>query len=385
MLLRATCGEWTPKQVWSDTQIPKSSIINPMLTKIFLTHMSMANTIISTDKFPKIVILGVLGFIASMLLTPVYTTFAYKNKWWKKQSSIATTGEKAVVYARLHAEKHKRNIPAMAGMVGLGATVVVTLLFNLSREQTYLPLAAMTGAGLVGLFDDVMNLRGGNRGLAGMKAGKKLLLTSFVALLGGLYFYFKLDYGSIHIPFIGDWKLGLLIIPLFVAVIVSSVNAVNIADGLDGLAGGLAVSTFGAYTIIAFLQEKYGVAGFCATIVGTLLTYVWFNIYPARFFMSDIGSSALGVALGVVAMLTNTVFILPIIAAVFVVEAGSSALQIASKRLRGKKIFLSAPLHHHFEAVGWPETKVTMRFWVIGQMMAALGVMLAIAGGHIQR
>jgi len=166
-------------------------------------------------------------------------------------------------------------------------------------------------------------------------------------------------------------------------VVVATANAVNISDGLDGLAGGLLVSAFGAFGIIAFMQTNYGIATFCLTIVGALLSYVWFNIYPARFFMGDVGSFALGTALGVVAMLTDTLMLLPVIGIVFVVEAGSSLIQLVSKQLFGRKLFIVAPVHHHFEAQGWPETKVTMRFWIIGQVMAVLGVLLALIGGHI--
>lgn len=178
-----------------------------------------------------------------------------------------------------------------------------------------------------------------------------------------------------------DLQLGLWIIPLFVFAVVATANAVNISDGLDGLAGGLAASAFGVYAVIALIEARYGVAGFCMTVLGALLSYTWFNIFPARFFMGDVGSFALGTALGVVAMLTDTVLLLPLIGIVFVAEAGSSLLQIASKKLRGgKKIFLVAPIHHHFEAAGWPETKVTMRFWVIGQVAAVLGLMVFLLG-----
>jgi phospho-N-acetylmuramoyl-pentapeptide-transferase len=153
-------------------------------------------------------------------------------------------------------------------------------------------------------------------------------------------------------------------------------------DGLDGLAGGLATIAFGAYAVIALIEQKYGIAGFCMTIVGALLSYTWFNVYPARFFMGDVGSFALGTALGVVAMLTDTVLLLPVIGIVFVVETGSVVLQITSKKLRnGKKIFISSPIHHHFEAIGWPETKVTMRFWIIGEVAAFVGLLLFVLGG----
>ena len=178
--------------------------------------------------------------------------------------------------------------------------------------------------------------------------------------------------------------VGWLIIPIFVLVVVATANAVNITDGLDGLAGGLATSAFSVYALIAFLQGRYGIAAFCLTIVGALLSYTWFNIFPARFFMGDVGSFSLGTALGVVAMLTDTVVLLPIIGVVFVAEAGSSVIQILSKKLRnGKKIFRIAPLHHHFEAVGWPEAKVTMRFWVIGQVAAVAGMVVFLLGKYL--
>jgi phospho-N-acetylmuramoyl-pentapeptide-transferase len=244
-------------------------------------------------------------------------------------------------------------------------------------------LAAFAGAGAVGLLDDIINIRGSGLGVAGLPAKLKLLLTTAIALVGGWFFYYKLDVNSIHIPIAGSWHIGWLIIPLFVLVVVATANAVNITDGLDGLAGGLVATAFGAYTLIAFLEGRYGIAAFCLTVVGALLSYTWFNIFPARFFMGDVGSFALGTALGVVAMLTNTVVLLPIIGVIFVAEAGSSVLQILSKKIRHKKIFKVAPVHHHFEASGWPEAKVTMRFWVIGQVAAVLGIMIFLVGKFI--
>jgi phospho-N-acetylmuramoyl-pentapeptide-transferase len=195
---------------------------------------------------------------------------------------------------------------------------------------------------------------------------------------------FILSLAYTELPFFETLELGWLIVPLFILVVFSTGVAVNMSDGLDGLAGGLSAIAFGAYAIIAIIEKKYGLAGFCMTIVGALLSYTWFNIYPARFFMGDVGSFALGTALGVVAMLTDTVFLLPVIGIVFVVEVASVIVQQISKRLRnGKKIFLSSPIHHHFEALGWPETKVTMRFWVIGQVAAFIGVILFILGGPL--
>ncbi len=324
----------------------------------------------------EILFFAFLGFLLSMIITPLYTTLAYQYKWWKKPRSTAVTGEKATVFAKLHHAKHERHIPTMAGLIFLVSVTVVTLCFNLSRTQTWLPLAAFVGAGAVGLIDDIINIRGTGRGIAGLNSKLKLLLTTIIALIGGLFFYFKLDVTTINVPGFGDLALGWLIIPLFVLVIVSTANAVNITDGLDGLAGGLVAMSFSIYAIIAFLEGRFGVAGFCMAIVGALLSYTWFNIYPARFFMGDVGSFALGTALGVVAMITDTVLLLPIIGGVFVMEAGSVVIQILSKKFRGKKVFKVAPIHHHFEASGWPETKVTMRFWVLGQVFGFVGLII---------
>jgi phospho-N-acetylmuramoyl-pentapeptide-transferase len=340
---------------------------------------------VETETLIRILLLGFLGFLVSMLITPLYTTFAYNGQWWKKPRATTTTGEKAKIFNQLHAEKHKRLIPTMAGIITIAAVAIVTIPFNLSRSETWLPLAAFSGAALVGLLDDVINIRGSGRGVAGLSSKLKLSLTTVVALIGGWFFYYKLEVDSIHIPIWGnDWTIGWLIIPLFVFVVVATANAVNISDGLDGLAGGLTATAFGVYAIIAALEQRFGIAGFCMTMVGALLSYTWFNVYPARFFMGDVGSFALGTALGVVAMLTNTMLLLPVIGIVFVAEAGSSLMQIASKRLRhGKKIFKIAPIHHHFEASGWPETKVTMRFWILGQVAGVMGLILFLLGNYL--
>ncbi len=342
------------------------------------------NIAVQTETLVRILLLGFMGFAVSMLLTPLYTTLAYKYEWWKKPREKSVTGEVAKVFHKLHAAKHRRLIPTMAGVVFVMATAITTILFNFERTETWLPLAAFLGAGIVGLLDDIINIKGTGKGVAGLPSKLKLLLTSAIALVGGLYFFFKLDVTSVNIPFVGDQAIGWLIVPLFVLVVVSTANAVNISDGLDGLAGGLATSAFTSYAVIAFMQGRFGVAAFCMTIVGALLSYTWFNVFPARFFMGDVGSFSLGTALGVVAMITDTVFILPIIGLVFVAEAGSSLIQILSKKLRnGKRIFKIAPIHHHFEASGWEETKVTMRFWIIGQVTAVLGLIVFLLGGGI--
>lgn len=331
----------------------------------------------------KLFSLAVGGFSVAMLLTPVYSFYAYRYRFWKQQRSTSTTGELLEVFTELHAKKFTRHIPTMAGLIALVVVSLVTLIFNLDRQQTWLPLAAFIGGGVVGLVDDIINIRGRGIGVGGLRSSVKFILITLLAAVCAWFFYVKLGYTTVNVPFIEAISLGWLIVPLFIVVVVATSNAVNISDGLDGLAGGLLATAFGVFAIIALLQGNFGIAGFCFTIIGVLLSYVWFNIYPARFFMGDVGSFAYGMALGVVAMLTDTLFLLPIIGLVFVLEGGSSLVQVVSKKYFKRKVFVSAPIHHHLEALGWPETKVTMRFWVIGQVAGFLGLLLAFAGGLI--
>ena len=328
-------------------------------------------------------LLSIGAFLFAMFLTPIYTFFAYRYKFWKQQRSTSTDGKKLEVFTKLHAAKFRRNIPTMAGIIGVFSIAAITLLFNLDRAETYLPLAALVGGGIVGLIDDIINVRGLGGGVGGLRSGMKFTMITLIGVVLGWFFYAKLGIDSFHVPFFGEVAIGWLIVPLFTFAVVATGNAVNISDGLDGLAGGLLAISFSTFGVIALLQGNSMMAGFCFTVVGALLSYLWFNIHPARFFMGDVGSFAFGVALGVVAMLTDTLLLLPVIGLVFVLEAGSSLIQILSKKFFKKKIFISAPVHHHLEAIGWPETKVTMRFWVIGCVVAFTGFVLAIAGGHI--
>jgi phospho-N-acetylmuramoyl-pentapeptide-transferase len=309
--------------------------------------MEMLHFTLSSHSLLKMLLLAVGGFLVSMALTPIYTTIAYKLGLWKQPRTTTVTGAQATVLQKLHEQKHRPPTPTMGGIVFIVAVSI-------------------------------------GQGKAGLPTKLKLLLTILVALIGGWFFYNKLGVHAIHWPGVhGSLDIGWLIVPLFVLVVVSTANAVNISDGLDGLAGGLTTTAFGTYAIIAVLEHRYGVAGFCLTMVGALMSYTWFNIAPARFFMGDSGSFALGTALGVVAMLTDTVLLLPLIGLVFVAEAGSVILQLTSKKLRnGKKIFRISPVHHHFVAGGWPATKVTMRFWLTGQIAALAGLVVFVIGWY---
>lgn len=345
--------------------------------------MTTLHITVQSETLIRIFLLGFFSFLLSMVITPLYTTVAYRGEWWKRQRDEAWSGGVAAVYKKLHAAKHKRNIPTMAGVIFVCSIAIVTLAANLDRGQTWLPLAGMLGAGAVGLADDIMNIRSSRGGVAGMRAKLKFFLYSLVALAGGYWFYAKLDVTSIYLPGINYWHIGAFVILLFWLVVVATANAVNMSDGLDGLAGGLLVSSFLGYAVISVIERKYGLAAFCFTVVGALLSYTWFNIYPARFFMGDVGAFALGTALGIIAMQTNTIYVLPIIGAVYVMETGSVIINRVSKKLRhGKKVFLSSPIHHHFEAIGWPETKVTMRFWILGQVATVLGIIVFLVGRY---
>ena len=329
-------------------------------------------------------LLSLWGFLFSMILTPFYTHFAYKYKFWKKQKKTTVDGKELPVMTKLHAHKFQHVFPTMAGLIGVISVTAATWIFNLDRGQTWLPLVGFLGGALVGVIDDVINIFGSGRGAAGLRGPVKFFLITTVGLLLGWYFAYKLGWTEILIPFMGDFEIGTVgVMLIFAFAVVATSNAVNITDGLDGLSGGLSMIAYGAYGAIALLQGHMLLFGFCLTVVGWLLSYVWFNVPPARFMMGDTGSFALGAGLGVVAMMTDSFLLLPIIGLPFVIEAGSSLIQLTSKKLFNRKIFISAPLHHHLEALGWGEAKIVMRFWIIAGVCAILGIFIAATGGAI--
>ena len=329
-------------------------------------------------------LLALASFLFAMMLTPIYTHFAYKYKFWKKQKKTTVDGEALPVMTKLHAHKFKRAFPTMAGLVGIIAVTIVTWIFNLDRGQTWLPLVGFLGGSFVGVIDDSINIFGSGRGAAGLRGPVKFFLISVVGLFLGWFFAYKLGWTTILIPFVGDLEVGAIgMMLVFAFALVATSNAVNITDGLDGLSGGLAMLAYGAFGVIALFQGNMLLFGFCMTVVGWLLSYIWFNVPPARFMMGDTGSFALGAGLGVVAMMTNSFLLLPVIGLPFVVETGSSLIQLISKKFLHRKVFISAPLHHHLEALGWGEAKIVMRFWIVAGVCAIVGVFLAAVGGAI--
>lgn len=336
----------------------------------------------------QLLTLVVASSVLALLLTPAMTNFLYRYKLGKQIRDAAETP----IYSQLHA--HKAGTPTMGGvliwgtmliMLGLSwivAQFVPRGLFHelnfWSRAETYLPIAMMIIAAAVGLVDDIYNIKRKGAHGGGLRVRHRLLLFGLIAALGAWWFVMKLDWTTFSVPFVGNLDIGGWYVPIFIFVIVATGFSVDIADGLDGLAGGLLLAAYTAYAGIAILQGKFELAGLIAVIIGGLAAFLWYNIPPARFFMGDTGAMSLGVTLGVIAMLTNTALLLPVIALPFVVEALSVIVQVLSKKIRHKKVFLSAPIHHHLEAKGWSEPKIVMRFWVVSALSALFGLILVL-------
>jgi phospho-N-acetylmuramoyl-pentapeptide-transferase len=268
--------------------------------------------------------------------------------------------------------------PYLAKLLGIN---FIARLDFLSRSQTWLPLFTLITAGVLGLADDWMSIKGiGKNKGGGMRFAMRFGWLIIIAIAGAWWFYVKLKWNIIHIPAVGNFVIGLWYIPLFIFVILFTAISSNETDGLDGLNGGVMLVAFSSFAFISFFHNLMDIAAFCAAIAGTLLAFLWFNIYPARFIMGDTGAVALGTTLGVVAMMTNSVIALFIIVFIYVIESGSVVIQLTSKKLFKRKVFLAAPIHHHFEALGWPETKVTMRAWIFTMVTAMIGVIVAVLG-----
>ncbi len=335
----------------------------------------------------RVLILSGISFFVALIATPFLSRILEKYHFKKQIRDSDVTP----VFSGLH--QKKAGTPTGGGIIIWGTVIALALFFwgaslifdgfwkylnFVNRAETYLPLAFLFISALLGLIDDwtgVLKIGGANGG--GLKIRHKLLLYSIIAIVGAWWFFFKLEVTTINLPFMNpSFDIGFWYIPIFMFVIIASAFSANETDGLDGLLGGVALFSFVALATVAFATEHYHLAAFCGVVIGSLLAFLWFNIYPAKFFMGDTGSMSLGITIGVMAMLTNTVLFLPFFAFILVLESLSVILQIASKKIRGKKLFLSAPIHHHFEGLGWPESQITMRFWIISAMMSTLGLIL---------
>ncbi|NQV90180.1 phospho-N-acetylmuramoyl-pentapeptide-transferase [Candidatus Uhrbacteria bacterium] len=337
----------------------------------------------------RVLLLSAIAFVVAFAWAPLLIRLL--EEW--KMGKVIRTERDAPVFAKLH--EKKKGTPTMGGILIWGTVLVLAVVFYhvspflsayplfarlnfLSRSETLLPLGALVASALVGFVDDYFNVRGiGPKG-GGLRMRHRMLIYTAIAVVGAWWFQAKLDWDLLHIPFVGDFNVGLWYVPFFILVIVATAFSVNEADGLDGLAGGTLLTSFGAYAVIAFAQGRYDLAVFCGVILGALLAFLWFNIHPARFFMGDTGAMSLGVTLGIVAMLTNSAFFLPVIGFVFVLESLSVIVQIGARKLFHIRIFKSSPIHHHLEAIGWPEPQIVMRMWVISMISAAVGVSLVL-------
>lgn len=343
------------------------------------------------------------AFVVGMLITPIVTKYLYKYKAWKKHNvPVATDGRPSTISQRLHNDEEKKT-PRMGGIViwasALVTVVIIWLVSKifpgditskldfLSRNQTWIPLFTLIAGSLVGMIDDILEVKGNGGYIAGgLSLRKRLLVVGVISTFVSWWFFFKLGVDSIGFPFINDISLGFWFMPFFILVTLA-IYAGGVIDGIDGLSGGVFASMFTAYAGIAFYQQQVDLAAFCALVVGAILAFLWFNIPPARFYMSETGTMGLTITLTVVAFMTDSlggghgVFVLPIVAFPLVITVLSVVIQLLSKKFRnGKKVFQVAPIHHHFEAIGWPAYKVVMRFWVISIIFAIIGLSIALIG-----
>ena len=313
---------------------------------------------------------------------------------WKKYGRNGNAT--ATDFHKIHNEEAELKTPRVGGIIIWFSALLTTFLFYLvsilfpadstekmnflSRNQTLIPFFTLLLGSLIGLWDDLIQIYGNGNFARDDKSWRKwkAFLVTLVSLLIGIWFFYKLGMTSIHIPFGGEFYLGILIIPFFVIVALATFSG-GVIDGIDGLSGGVLASIFGAYSLIAYANNQIDLAAFSGVVSGVTLAFLWFNIPPARFYMGETGMMGLTITLATLAFLTDSVLILPIVALPLVITSGSVILQMFSKKWRaGKRLFKLAPIHHHFEAIGWSPYKVTMRFWVLSIIFAIIGVILAI-------
>ncbi|MDQ6833224.1 MAG: phospho-N-acetylmuramoyl-pentapeptide-transferase [Chloroflexota bacterium] len=273
----------------------------------------------------------------------------------------------------------KMGTPTMGGIMIAISVVLLTAIFNLAgRLSMLLPLGVLLACAVLGAVDDMLTLVGGTR--SGLTARFKFAWLFLFAMVAAWVLYGPLGLHNMFVPFVGKFDIGIIYFPIALVSVMGFANAVNLTDGLDSLAGGTAAIAFIAYGIIGYLQGQLQVVTFCFTMVGALIGFLWYNAHPAQVIMGDTGSLAIGAGLAVAAFQTGHWLILPVVGFVFVFETLSVMLQVGYFKLsHGKRIFKKAPIHHHFELIGWSETQVQMRFWLVGIAAGMLGIALALS------
>jgi phospho-N-acetylmuramoyl-pentapeptide-transferase len=319
----------------------------------------------------QIVIALLLAFTGMVLLAPIYISLLQRLGFGKQ---IRSEGPEA--------HYGKAGTPTMGGMLIVGVVLFLAMALRIEDVDTLTPMLALVGVGILGAIDDFVNVRS----RVGMRGRWKLVWQTIVALLAGYYIQRHFDLTGINVPGLGEVAIGPLLSVLLVAfVIVGASNAVNLTDGLDGLAGGVLIFSFVAYLLIAIYDmpgrgPQPNLAIFCALVIGALMGFLWFNVHPAQIFMGDSGALSLGATLAVVATITTQLPLLAVIGVVFFAVIMSVVIQVLSYRLRGRRIFRMTPLHHHFELIGWAEEKITLRFWIVAALAALLGVSIFLTG-----
>lgn len=347
------------------------------------------------DPIIKILIPAALAFTIGIAITPLITHYLYKYKVWKKTGGKKTLGGKvAVEFNRLKADGETKT-PRMGGIVIWGSVLLTVSLLAIlgtlfdnsifaeldffSREQTWIPITTLILGAAFGFLNDFYDV---THRRDGVRLRVRIVLISILSGAIGWWFYSKLGVDSIGIPFDGALYVGWLIIPFFI-ILTNALYASGVIDGIDGLSGGVFASIFISYAGVAVIQSQFDIAALCATIAGAILAFLWFNIPPARFWMTETGSMALTLTLAVIVLMTDSlgdghgVSLLFIIGLPLAATVASNVLQILYRKTTGKKLFRIAPLHHHFEAIGWPSHKVTMRYWIISIICAILGIIFA--------
>ena len=352
------------------------------------------------DTLLSILIPSITTFAIGIAITPIITNFLYKNKLWKKKTVGKTIdGKEATLTAKIHNDESKM-VPRLGGLViWVGALLSATLFYFvsqifgqdgdlldrldlISRNQTWLPLAALLLGGILGAIDDLLVVdyfsKNGTYIGGGLSLRIRLLCVTFIGALVAYWFVGKLGFNAIHIPFYGELVIGPIWYTALVIITMLAIFSGGIIDGVDGLSGGVMTAIFSSYGIIAMTHGQYDLAKLCFVIVSAILAFLWFNIPPARFYMSETGMIALSLCLSVVVFLVDGVAVLPVVGFLLMVTVLSVLLQLFYKRFFKRKLFLIAPIHHHFEAKGWPNYKVTMRYWIIAFMCSMAGIILSL-------